>query len=583
MNDAGLASHENGTKDILTMDVGAPKLGTLLSIEKFFSKRRFRIALDASTIGFFLFLIVGPMIAIVLSITVNWNTVQQSIFDDPITGDVQWQIMVTALTRSFQIAGIATVIDLIIGLPMALILTRYEFKGKRVLDTLVDLPMAVPTSALGFSLYLFFGTNFGISGLLGLEQGLVAPGPALIVLSHVAFTYPFIVRNLKVIFQETSKTYEDAAKTLGAPGFTVFRTITVPLAKEGIIAGTVLAFTRSLGETGATIIVAGVFETAPLVVVALRQSMQFPAAAFLSMILIAISLASLVILRVLSRRIGFPVSRVWPKLELSLSTKGARLARNVTGLVLFVVLVLVPALYTFPYVVTWLVANPYTLDSSGTVLAGLLAGDNKGAWLWVSTMNSIGIAGLSTLLCLAFGLPMAMILAKRKWGRVKEVIDAMVDIPLIVPTAALGFAMYLFWGRDGLNMLQPGFWLVVLVHVAMCFPYIVRPIIAVLEKTDPDLEEAARTLGASALTTFRTITLPKMKPGIIAGMIMSFTRSMGETGATIVTAGLVRTVPLIIVDWFETGELAVAGFASVLLIVFSFVMLLLLRRSMEKR
>ena len=569
--------------DVLTRDVGVPKLPALLSLEKFLSKRRFRIALDAGTIGFFLFLIVGPILAIVLSISVNWATVRVAVFDDPITGDIQWQIMLTALARSFQIAAIATVLDLIIGLPMAFILTRYEFKGKHLLDTLVDLPMAVPTSALGFSLYLFFGTNFGISGLMGLEQGLVAPGPVLIILTHVVFTYPFIVRNLKVIFQETSKSYEDAAKTLGASGFTVFRTVTMPLAKEGILAGTVIAFTRSLGETGATIIVAGVFETAPLVVVALRQSMQFPTAAFLSAILIVISLAILVLLRVLSRKIGFPVARVWPKLELRLSSKTAKLARNITGLVLFLVLVLVPALYTIPFVLAWFSTNPYTLDTSGTVLAGLLSSDNKWAWLWVSTMNSITIATVSTGACLLFGLPMAMILVKRKWGKIKGVIDAMVDIPLIVPTAALGFAMYLFWGSGGLGLFQPGFWLVTLVHMAMCFPYIVRPIIAVLEKTDPLLEEAARTLGAPALTTFRTITLPKMKPGIIAGMIMSFTRSMGETGATLVTAGLVRTVPIIIVDWFETGELAVAGFASVVLIGFSFVMLLLLRRSMEKR
>ena len=117
---------------------------------------------------------------------------------------------------------------------------------------------------------------------------------------------------------------------------------------------------------------------------------------------------------------------------------------------------------------------------------------------------------------------------------------------------------------------------------AMSFPYVVRPIIAIIEKTNPELEEAARTLGASSLTTFRTITLPKMKPGIVAGMIMSFTRSMGETGATLVVSGLIRTIPLIIVDWTETQDLAIAGFGSVLLIIFSFIMLFMLRRTMEK-
>ncbi|MHA1371737.1 MAG: ABC transporter permease subunit, partial [Promethearchaeota archaeon] len=97
-----------------------------------------------------------------------------------------------------------------------------------------------------------------------------------------------------------------------------------------------------------------------------------------------------------------------------------------------------------------------------------------------------------------------------------------------------------------------------------------------------ELEDAARTLGASALTTFRTITFPKMKRGVIAGAIMSFTRSMGETGATIVVSGLIRTVPIIIVDWVETNNLPVAGYASVVLITFSFILLLLLRKFAER-
>ncbi|MEX2680663.1 MAG: ABC transporter permease [Candidatus Sigynarchaeota archaeon] len=569
------------TSYLSKQDIKPPRPGLQLRLEKFFSKDRFRVALDTGTIGFFLFLIIGPLVSLVGIVILNWGSIYTTVFDDPITGGVQWQIMGTVLGRSFEIAAIATGIDLVLGLPMSFILTRYEFRGKRVLDTLVDLPMAVPTSALGFSLYLFWGSTMGISGLLGLDQGLVSPGPMLITLTHVAFTYPFIVRNLKVIFQEQSKLYEDAAKTLGAPGFTIFRTITAPLAKEGIIAGTILAFTRSLGETGATIIVAGVFETAPMYVVALKESLNFPSAAFLSMILISISIVALMFLRIFSRRVGFPVSKVVPKVERALSTRPVRVARNSIGLLLFIVIVLVPAMYTIPYVAIWFAKNPFTGTTSNTVLTSLFAPDNKWAWLWVSTGNSLAIAAISTVICLAFGLPMAMILVKRKWGKIKELLDALIDVPLIAPTAALGFAMYLFWGPFGLNVFQPGFWLIIMVHVAMCFPYIVRPIIAIIEKTDPELESAARTLGASALTTFRTITLPKMKPGIIAGMIMSFTRSMGETGATIVVSGLIRTVPILIVDWVETRDLAAAGFASVLLIIFSFVVLLLLRKTME--
>ncbi|MHA1683145.1 MAG: ABC transporter permease [Promethearchaeota archaeon] len=565
---------EEAPRDLsaLTNRINPPKLTLLLKLENFFSKRKYRIALDTGTIGFFLFLIIGPLVMIVATVVINWGEINTVLFHDPISDDVQGRILFTALGRSFLISALATGLDLLIGLPMAFILTRYNFKGKKILDTLVDLPMAVPTSALGFSIYLFWGTKNGLAALFGFDGGLMGTGFWLIVLAHVTFTYPFIVRNLKVVFQETSKKYEDAAKTLGAPGFTIARTVTMPLAKEGVIAGTILAFTRSLGETGATIIVSGLFETAPLVVVALRQQLRFPSAAFLSAILIVISIALLAFLRVFSRKFGFPVSKIWPKIERKLSSKPARWTRNSFGLVLFIVIVLVPAMFTIPYV----------LENLGVVGASLSATDNKGAWIWVSTMNSLMIAAISTLICLIFGLPMAMILVKRKWGKAKQLVDAMVDIPLAVPTSALGFAMFLFWGPKGLGVFQPGFFMIILVHVAMCFPYIVRPIAAIIEKTDPELESAARTLGATSLTTFRTITFPRMKPGITAGMIMCFTRSLGETGATIVVSGMIRTIPIFIVELFEMGEVEVAGFASIILIIFSFVLLIFLRKSMEK-
>ncbi|MFX0100133.1 MAG: ABC transporter permease, partial [Candidatus Hodarchaeota archaeon] len=326
--------------NILSEDIKKPKLGLQLKIEKFFSKKRFRIALDTGTISFFIFLIIGPLLMLITSVVMNWDEITTSIFNHPIKGNRDWEMIGTALGRSFLISGTATLIDLGIGLPMAFILTRYEFKGKKILDTLVDLPMAVPTSALGFSLYLFWGTDMGLSGLFGAESGLLSNGFWLIVLTHVAFTYPFIVRNLKVVFQETSKKYEDAAKTLGAPGFTIFRTITMPLAKEGLIAGTILAFTRSLGETGATLIVAGLFQTAPIMVVTLREQIRFPTAAFLSMILIIISIILLMLIRFMSRKVGFPIQKVFPKFERKLSNKTTRSIRNSFGLVLFLVIVL---------------------------------------------------------------------------------------------------------------------------------------------------------------------------------------------------------------------------------------------------
>lgn len=292
-------------------------------LERRLSGKQWRNAGDGLSLLFFFIFIIAPVMSIFLTVLRNWGDIYQTVFADPFfaevgKGSLRWDNMQTALLRSFEIAGVVAIIDVMIGLPMALILARYDFRGKRVLDTLVDLPLAVPTAALGFSIYLFWGTMDGIGGLLGLQSGLFSRGPFLIILTHVAFSYPYIVRSLKEIIASVDVNIEYAARTLGAPSFTVFRTITAPLIKNGIIAGSILSFTRSLGETGATLIVAGAFYTSPILVVEYRQLLMIQPAAFLSMILIIVSVFLLACLRFSAERFGLPIKGFCPNTSATL-------------------------------------------------------------------------------------------------------------------------------------------------------------------------------------------------------------------------------------------------------------------------
>jgi len=555
----------------------------LVIVEKRLSGKTYRTVGDVLVLLFLLFFVVGPPLSIFLMVLKNWGEIYTAVFADPFFSDVakgalRWEMIQAALLRSFEIATMVTIIDVLIGLPMALILARYEFKGKRLLDTLVDLPMVVPTAALGFSLYLFWGTADGISGLLGLKMGLASRGPLLIILTHVAFSYPYIVRTLKEIIGSVDRNLEYAARTLGAPPITVFRTVTAPLIKNGVLAGSILCFTRSLGETGATIIVAGAFYTAPLLVVEYRQLLVIPPAAFLSMILVTISAILIASLRFSAERFGLPIKGVWPKAERLLSGKKQRRLRDFTTLSLFALLVLVPASFIVFYLSRWWSGSPYTGNPQlGAFYQVFMAPDRKLSALWSSIVASFQVAAISTAVNIVAGLPMAFILVRRNLGRFKGLLDALVDIPLTIPTSALGFSFFLFWGSKGFNVLGPGFWMIVLVHIGFTYPYIVRPLIAVVQGLDLSMEEAARTLGASPLTVFRTIILPSIKQGILAAAIMAFTRSLGETGATIVVMGLSRTVPVLIVQWVDSLALPAAAFACVVLIAISFVLLFVLR------
>lgn len=543
--------------------------------KKLSSKKVSRIA-DITAIVAFVFIILVPILYIFGYVFLSWDEILFNVFFHPISGGTRFFDMGIALGRSFSIAGIVVVIDILVGLPMAIILARGDFRGKKVLDTLIDLPLAVPTAALGFSIFLFWGSGDGIGWFFG-GQGLFPEGFWMIILVHVVFTYPYIVRNLKVVVLNIDKNLEDAAQSLGAQKFTIFRTITGPLMKEGLIAGAILAFTRSLGETGATLIVYGVFETAPIQIVKAKSLGLFGSAAFLTMMLVLISICLLILIKVITRRVGLPIQTIWVKPEKLLSSKYLKYTRNIIIFIFFSVIVLIPALFIIPFFAQ---NFPLAIDQV------FLQPDNKWATLFVSLSNSIIIASITVGITILIGIPMAYIIARRKWGKLNAILDTLVDIPLVIPSAALGFSVFLFWGTLGpfgvlaqseLWPLNPGFFLIIIVHVIFCFPYMVRVLIAVLSGMPQGFEEASRTLGDPAFSSFRKVTLPLIKTGILAGSIMVFTRSLGETGATFVVMGLERTIPVMIVDWVEAIDFAAAAFASVILIVLSFILILTLR------
>jgi thiamine transport system permease protein len=537
-----------------------PNLPLALKVDRFFSKPIYRKALDTITILFFVLVIIGPIINIFSTIFLNIPSIYHDVFHDELIGDLKWLNIINSLGISFTIAAIAVGIDILIAFPMAIILTRYNFRGKKFVDALVDLPMAVPTSALGFSVLLFWNL-FGIS-----------PGMELIILGHIVFTFPYIVRNLKIVLEKADVLYEDAARTLGASGITVFRTITLPLMKEGLIAGSILAFTRSLGETGATIILSGLVETAPILIVGFRRQLELPSASLLAGILISISICLLFSIKFLSRRGSLSMSKIYPKFERLLSHKTLRHLRDLLIIIVLFLIILIPSFYII------------TQIARGNLINELfLAKDYKWAYLYTSFMSSIQIGALAVLINLIFGIPFAFIITKRKWGKFITFLDTILDIPIAIPSAALGFAIFLFWGPAGIGLFQPGFFMILFVHITFTFPYMVRPIIGVLESSDKGVEEAARTLGASNLTVFRKITFPSIKQGIIAGGIMVFTRSLGETGATIVVMGNIRTIPVLIVDWVEANYLASAIFASTIIIIFSAVLIFALRTVSKRR
>ena len=166
----------------------------------------------------------------------------------------EWQLV----GFSLRMALASLLVVLPPGLALAWWLAKFNWRGKSILETLVALPLVLPPVVTGLVLLEFFGRHGPAGAWLHRTFGIdVVFTWRAVVLALAAMSLPLLVRAARTAFEEVDARYEQLARTLGAGEWRVFLTITLPLARRGILAGALLAFARSLGEFGATIMVAG--------------------------------------------------------------------------------------------------------------------------------------------------------------------------------------------------------------------------------------------------------------------------------------------------------------------------------------
>ena len=214
-------------------------------------------------------------------------------------------VALDALLLSAKTTAVTMAIILVIGTPAAFVLARAEFPGKRLVNTLVDIPAVLPPSAAGIALLLAFG-RMGLLGghlrLLGIELSFTT---AAVVMAELFVASHFYVRQAIVGFASMDRNLEAAAMVDGASRVKVFSKITLPLTFPALVAGAVTAWARALGEFGGTIIFAGSFQgvtqTMPLAIYGTLER-DFDAAVALSVMVLGFSFVVILVARFFSRR-----------------------------------------------------------------------------------------------------------------------------------------------------------------------------------------------------------------------------------------------------------------------------------------
>jgi sulfate transport system permease protein len=247
-----------------------------------------------------------------------------------------WELLTTprviaATKLTFGASAAAAGVSAVLGLLVTWVLVRYDFPGRRLLDAMVDLPFALPTAVAGITLTQIYAPNgwigqyiapgakwiqqtFEPSGWIGdqvndwaAKGAAYSPLGIFIALTFIGF--PFVVRTLQPVMEDLGKEIEEAAATLGACRWTVFRRVIFPLLMPALITGFTLAFARAIGEYGSVIFISGNLpmktEILPLLIVSQLEQFKYEAAAVIAAGMLIVSFALLFLINLLQRRLDW--------------------------------------------------------------------------------------------------------------------------------------------------------------------------------------------------------------------------------------------------------------------------------------
>ncbi len=496
------------------------------------------------------FLLVALVVPLVMLVTRTWSGDGLRILADAST----WQITSLATAQ----AALSTALSLLIGLPIASVVSRYSFRGRAFAQALVTVPFVMPTVVVAMAFRTLLGSS--------LPQGF-----AIVVLAHAYVNLAVVVRIVGAQWAQHDDRYLRAARSLGASRLTAFRTITLQFLRPSIISSAVVVFIFSFTSLG-IIVLLGDSSTRTLESQILRRTsvlLDFPTAAALALLQLALISAVIALGAAASRQRGRqkPVRAALLPLPRGLGSRATlRLIAIAAGLI-----VLLPVL-------ALLIASLRS-DSGFTLqwwrsLGSVDAGTTRIGSPLASLMQSLRFALLTGVVAAIIGGCAAIAVLAHRWGRL---VALFAIIPLGISAATLGLGMLLAFGRPPFDLRATGL-LIPLAHSLVAVPLVVAVMAPALRGINPRIQDVAATLGARPTRAFFTAYGPTLRTVTIAAGGLACAVSLGEFGAASFLARTgAPTVPLQIVRLVSRpGELStgVAAVMSVILIALTLALVL---------
>jgi len=444
---------------------------------------------------------------------------------------------------TFYQATLSTLLTLVIGLPPAVLFSRFDFRGKTLLRALTAVPFLLPTVVVAASFTSLLGSHGLLNTILQSSNSLFPFFPLssftlhpflAILLAHLFYNTTIIIRIVGAALSNLDPKLEQTARTLGADSLRVWLKVILPLLRPSILAASLLVFLFDFTSFGVILLLGNsqlsTLET-EIYFQAVRQ-FNLPLAALLSIIQLLSALAVSILYTRLVTRNPYPVS---PRPTPSLKPKSIQQKLFVTILCLLLSAFFILPLASLPFrSFTRLEADR---GQRGDVQYGFTTDyykelfiNRRGSVFYVppfqAIFNSITYASATVILSLLLGFPAAFALAHP--SRLDKLLDPLIMLPLGSSAVMLGLGFIITYGKW---LASP--WLVPFAHTLVALPFVIRTLQPAIASIPQRLRQAASSLGASSFEVWKNIDLPILRRATLAAATFAFTISLGEFGATL--------------------------------------------------
>lgn len=510
---------------------------------------------------------------------------------DPFSGSFTFEYLLkffskkfywSTLVNSLQVTVCATLLAALIGLPLAYLMRSVKIKGSGLLNILIVISYLSPPFIGAYAWIQLLGRSGVITQWLHAVFGLQFDGIygfSGIVLVFTLQSFPLVYMYVAGALKNLDNSLNEAAESLGCSRVDRIIKIIVPLIMPTLLASSLLVFMRVFADFGTPMLIGEGFKTMPVLIYTQFMSEvggDDGFAAAICVIIIAMTILLFFAQRFLANRSTYAMTALKPMAAETLSGVKNWLAHLACYLVVgLAILPQVVVIYT-----SLLKSNGGQVFTGGFALqsyeATLLAKDNNVIW----NTYLLGIVSIAIIVVLGI---LISYLTVRKKNVLNSTLDTITMFPYIVPGSVLGIA-FLFAFNNPPILLSGTALIMIIAFAIRRMPYTVRSSTATIGQISPSVEEAAISLGASELKTFRKVTIPMMLPGVMAGAIMSWVTIISELSSSIILyTNSNQTLTIAIYTEVIRGNYGNASAYSTILTITSILSLLLFYKLTGKR